>query len=436
MKKTLALLILSGSLFNGLQAQEEEITSSETSGKLNTWTLGIHAGHVYDLPTSILASSTYRTDMWGLNGGDSDFDLGYGLYVEKQFSPIIGLQVGFDMAKITGQNNADKREYYESDFWNLSVAGTINFSNFTLKRERNKWGFYGKLGAAINSFDAQRYLVERVADNDGIIRNINQIQHADKTRLNLMGGLGLRHHFSSNWRAELETVGNWVLSEDFDGDALAAKGGNGSGDAYLYTTIGVAYTFGNGRSMHEVSKNSKDYFWNSDLAQNNNKTDEDYIKGVVDESLAGSKAEIKANEAELARLKAELDAQKALLEQYKNSAKNDNDVKAIQAQAFQVYFATGSDYVNEEYQKVLTQLGAVLRDNPSLKAEVTGFTDSRGSEAVNSKLRDRRAKAVQKFLTKNVGIAKNRISTSSSTSNISGGNDIYHLNRKVEILLK
>ncbi|MGB0868042.1 MAG: OmpA family protein [Flavobacteriales bacterium] len=434
MKKTLALLILSGSLFNGLQAQEE-ITSSETSGKLNTWSLGIHAGHVYDLPTSIFASQSYASDVWGLRGGDTKFDVGYGIYVEKQFSPILGLQLGYDMADITSQNKVD---YVEGEFSNISLTGTINFSNFTLKRERSKWGFYGKLGASAISFKAQRYFVDRGTPEPitGEIINTNTLQKADKTRLKVHTGLGLRYHFSSNFRAELESVGNWVFSEDFDGDALAVKDGNGAGDMYLYTSIGIAYTFGSGRSMHEVSKNSKDYFWNSDLAQDNNKTDEDYIKGVVDESLAGSKAEIKANEAELARLKAELDAQKALLEQYKNSAKNENDVKAIQAQAFQVYFATGSDYVNEEYQKVLTQLGAVLKENPSLNAEVTGFTDSRGSESVNSKLRDRRAKAVQKFLTKNVGIAKNRISTSTSTSNISGGDDIYHLNRKVEILLK
>ena len=432
MKKTLALLILSGSLFNGFQAQAQDMGSA-TSGKLNTWSIGAHVGHVYDLPTGIFAAATNDADdMWGLNGDNTSFDIGYGLYIEKQISPIIGLQLGYDMAEITGQNSV---EYYEGEFSNISLVGTINFSNFTMKRERNKFGFYGKLGGGLNSFEAQRYFNRIEVDKDGKPINLNKEQKADKTRLNLLAGLGLRYHVSSNFRIELESTGNWVLSEDFDGDALAVRADDGSGDMYLYTTIGAAYTFGKGRSMHEVSKNSKDYFWDSELAQENNKVDSNYIKSIVDAEVADTKADVVATKEKLAQLEADLKKQRQMLEDYKKENMKKPVVSAIQSQAFQVYFATGSDYINEEYQKVLTQLGAILKDNKELSATVTGFTDKRGSEGVNSKLRERRAKAVKKFLTKNVGIDKSRISTSTSTQNIVGG-DVYHLNRKVEVILK
>lgn len=432
MKKTLALLILSGSLINGLQAQEPVMDDAATSGKLNTWSVGAHIGHVYDLPTAIFASSTYRSDMWGLNGGNTSFDIGYGLYVEKQISPIIGIQLGYDMAEITGQNSI---EHYEGEFSTISLAGTFNVTNFTMKRERSKFGLYGKLGAAINSFESQRYFNKTVIDNNQIERSINGVQHADKTRLNLLGGVGVRYHVSSNFRVELESVGNWVLSEDFDGDALAAAAGEGSGDAYLYTTIGAAYTFGRGRSMHEVSKNSKDYFWDSELAKENNTIDSNYIKSIVDAEVADTKADVVATKEKLAQLEADLKKQRQMLEDYKKESMKKPVVKAIQTQAFQVYFATGSDYINEEYQKVLTQLGAILKDNKELNATVTGFTDKRGAEKLNSKLRERRAKSVKKFLMKNVGIEKNRISTDTSTQNIIGG-EVFHLNRKVEVILK
>lgn len=431
MKKTLALLILSGSLVSGLQAQEPTM-SGATSGKLNTWSIGAHIGHVYDLPTSIFASSSYRGDMWGLNGDNTSFDIGYGLYVEKQISPIIGIQLGYDMAEITGQNPV---EYYEGEFSTISLSGTFNVTNFTTKRERSKFGLYGKLGAAINSFESQRYFNKVEIDNNQQAININRAQHADKTRLNLLGGVGLRYHVSSNFRVELESTGNWVLSEDFDGDAFASAANEGAGDMYLYTTIGAAYTFGSGRSMHEVSKNSKDYFWDSELAQKNNTIDSNYIKSVVDAEVADTKADVVATKEKLAQLEADLKKQRQMLEDYKKENMKKPAVTALQSQAFQVYFATGSDYINEEYQKVLTQLGAILKDNKDLKATVTGFTDKRGSEGLNSKLRERRAKAVKKFLTKNVGIDKDRISTSTSTQNIIGG-DVYHLNRKVEIILK
>jgi OOP family OmpA-OmpF porin len=403
-----------------------------TSGKLNTWSIGAHIGHVYDLPTSIFASSSFKSDLWGLNGGDTKFDIGYGLYVEKQISPIIGVQLGYDKAEITGQNS---KEYYEGDFSTISLAGTVNFSNFTVKRERNKFGFYGKFGAAVNSFESQRYFVKRVTDNTGAVININRLQDADKTRLNVLGGLGLRYHVSSNFRIELESVGNWVLSEDFDGDAFASTNGEGIGDTYLYTTIGAAYTFGRGRSMHEVSKNSKDYFWDSELAKDNNTIDSNYIKSIVDAEVADTKADVVATKEKLAQLEADLKKQRQMLEDYKKESMKKPVVKAIPTQAFQVYFATGSDYINEEYQKVLTQLGAILKDNKELKATVTGFTDKRGAEKLNSKLRERRAKSVKKFLIKNIGIEKDRISTDTSTQNIIGG-DVYHLNRKVEVILK
>lgn len=432
MKKTLALLILSGSLINGLQAQEEPVMGDATSGKLNTWSVGAHIGHVYDLPTSILASSSYRSDMWGLNGDNTKFDIGYGLYVEKQISPIVGLQLGYDMAEITGQNS---NEYYEGEFSNISLSGTFNFTNFTTKRERSKFGLYGKAGVGIISFESQRYFNNSIIDAEGNEIFINTRQNADKTRLNLSTGLGLRYHVSSNFRIELESIGNWVLSEDFDGDAIASANNKGSGDTYLYTTIGAAYTFGKGRSMHEVSKNSKDYFWDSELTKDNNTIDSNYIKSVVDAEVADTKADVVATKEKLAQLEADLKMQRQMLENYKMENMKKPEVSVIQSQAFQVYFATGSDYINEEYQKVLTQLGAILKDNKDLKATLTGFTDKRGSEGLNSKLRDRRAKSVKKFLIKNVGIEKNRISTSTSTQNIVGG-DVYHLNRKVEIILK
>ena len=432
MKKTLALLILTSSLFSGLQAQEP-VMGDATSGKLNTWSIGLRIGHVYDLPSSIFASSSYGSDMWGLNGDDTKFDIGYGGYVEKQISPIVGIQLGYDMAEITGQNN--EGEYYEGEFSNISLTGTINFSNFTMKRERSRFGFYGKAGGALNSFESQRYFTKRTLDKFGNEDNINGVQNADKTRLNLMGGLGLRYHVSSNFRVEMESIGNWILSEDFDGDALASAAGEGFGDMYLYTTIGAAYTFGKGRSMHEVSKNSKDYFWDSELSKENNTIDSNYIKSIVDAEVADTKADVVATKEKLAKLEADLKKQRQMLEDYKKENMKKPVVSAIQSQAFQVYFATGSDYINEEYQKVLTQLGAILKENKDLNATLTGFTDKRGAEKLNSKLRERRAKAVKKFLMKNVGIEKDRISTSTSTQNIVGG-DVYHLNRKVEVIIK
>ncbi|NOU62086.1 OmpA family protein [Marinifilum caeruleilacunae] len=56
----------------------------------------------------------------------------------------------------------------------------------------------------------------------------------------------------------------------------------------------------------------------------------------------------------------------------------------------------------------LNKLVVIMNDNPSLKIELSSHTDSRGSDAYNMALSDRRAKSAVKYIIEN-GIAKDRI---------------------------
>ncbi|MGB0884778.1 MAG: hypothetical protein ACPGTG_08680, partial [Flavobacteriales bacterium] len=184
------------------------------------------------------------------------------------------------------------------------------------------------------------------------------------------GGLGLRRHISSNFRVELESTYNTVFKYNFDAEEIEE---DYTRDAYLRTTLGIAYTFGKGNSMHEVSNHSKEYFWESELASENVPTEEN-VGALVDGKLAGTKAEMEAAKAKLAALEDDLKRQKALLDKYQmEKSKTPETVTAIQAQVFNVYFATGSSYITDEYKKILVQLGTVLKDNKDLNATAIGF---------------------------------------------------------------
>jgi OmpA-OmpF porin, OOP family len=65
-----------------------------------------------------------------------------------------------------------------------------------------------------------------------------------------------------------------------------------------------------------------------------------------------------------------------------------------------VYFETGRARLRAISYPLLDEVAQALRDNPTIKVEIQGHTDSQGADAFNLKLSDQRAKAVQVYLIK------------------------------------
>ncbi|HEY6573006.1 MAG TPA: OmpA family protein, partial [Candidatus Eisenbacteria bacterium] len=63
-----------------------------------------------------------------------------------------------------------------------------------------------------------------------------------------------------------------------------------------------------------------------------------------------------------------------------------------------VNFDTGKSTIKPESEKVLDEVGNILARWPELRIEIGGHTDSRGSDALNQRLSDSRAKAVLDYL--------------------------------------
>lgn len=74
-----------------------------------------------------------------------------------------------------------------------------------------------------------------------------------------------------------------------------------------------------------------------------------------------------------------------------------------------VYFDFDKSDVKTEFRGDLDKAAKYLKDNPRLKVTIVGHCDPRGTEEYNMALGERRAKAVQDYLT-NSGIAADRIS--------------------------
>ncbi len=75
-----------------------------------------------------------------------------------------------------------------------------------------------------------------------------------------------------------------------------------------------------------------------------------------------------------------------------------------------IYFASGSATLKPESYSILDSVAILLRNNPTSRIQISGHTDSDGSEASNQTLSERRAQSVYQYLL-STGIADNRLTT-------------------------
>ena len=80
------------------------------------------------------------------------------------------------------------------------------------------------------------------------------------------------------------------------------------------------------------------------------------------------------------------------------------EIKILQ----QVKFATASDYILPESDKILTEVAKILKDHPEIRIRVEGHTDNQGNATYNKDLSKKRAASVVKWLTTKGGLEAGR----------------------------
>lgn len=102
-----------------------------------------------------------------------------------------------------------------------------------------------------------------------------------------------------------------------------------------------------------------------------------------------------------------------------------------------VYFDFDSAVVREEFTRVLEAHANYLADHPGQKIALEGHCDERGTREYNLGLGERRAQAVQQFMTL-MGSKANQIRTISygeeRPASLGQGENAWNLNRRVEIV--
>jgi outer membrane protein OmpA-like peptidoglycan-associated protein len=74
-----------------------------------------------------------------------------------------------------------------------------------------------------------------------------------------------------------------------------------------------------------------------------------------------------------------------------------------------IYFDPAKTNINPAAAKALDRNGKILKDNPKLKVEIGGHTDTGGSEMANQAISEKRAQSAKKYLQDKFNISEDRL---------------------------
>ncbi len=260
--------------------------------------------------------------------------------------------------------------------WAISVMGTTN--KFQLPR-------LNEAGNAFVNKDYDFFAID--------ITNKFFVDHYlfDNESIDLYAGFGFGFHKVAEGKAGTVNVNlgfNYWLTDHF-GISAQAMGKKGFDDEVLY--VGNYYQYNLGLSYRIESKNKKENL----EKEKDPIIEEKSVKKALSEDNVDLKEPVvqdqAENEKEVAKEKSPLDI---LVEK----------LKVIGP----VYFDRNSSYYDKIGKAKLSDIYNLLKSTPSLKLRIDSYTDSKGTEAYNMFLSDRRLNRVRQYFI-GLGINPSRI---------------------------
>ncbi|MEO7315993.1 MAG: OmpA family protein [Ginsengibacter sp.] len=85
-------------------------------------------------------------------------------------------------------------------------------------------------------------------------------------------------------------------------------------------------------------------------------------------------------------------------------------IEKVNKAAQNIFFATGSSKLLSKSYKSLQEVASIMKENPSFKVSVEGYTDNTGGDELNQKLSESRAASVKEYLLQQ-GVDESKISS-------------------------
>ncbi len=74
-----------------------------------------------------------------------------------------------------------------------------------------------------------------------------------------------------------------------------------------------------------------------------------------------------------------------------------------------IYFDFNKATIKSESHAALQDAARIMQDNPTIRVEIQGHTDSKGSDEYNQNLSERRAQSVVTYIVQNFAISASRL---------------------------
>lgn len=349
--------------------------AQSNESQLKSYSVGIRGAHLYDL-ASARYDSELNKDLKGLSSANTSFDLGFDVYLEKQFTPLWGIQLGFRNGGLTGSNGV---EYYDNSFAEGYADALFNLSNLDKKRREARLNYYAKAGAGYGAFSADRFLEADNSPNGTITDNFWEV------RL----GAGLQYELNSYLRLELDLAYNVAYNDGFDGYDYST-----GSDAYISTGLGLAYTFGQkeDKPVYAVNFFGEEYFGETMVTQNEESNSDSVLSFELAQAqnrMATMEEVIGEQQAAIARLEAEkVEKQNEVTPKYEV-----------------VYFDFDSSSLTADAKREL--MSKFRGDEKGIT--LTGYVDNSGTPSYNEKLKADRVVSVKQFLVDVMGFEESII---------------------------
>lgn len=172
-------------------------------------------------------------------GGRTEWRMGAGLMLSRQFTSFFGLRGQALYGQISGISSSINR-YFQGDYLDFNLNGTFNLNTLISgNNPERKLNVYLIAGIGFTNYNSSLYnlstssLLARRGYGNGHGVNGRTLQSI------VTGGAGLSYEINSKWSINFESVTRAMNVDNMD---LLIQ--NGKYDMYNYTSLGISWKFG------------------------------------------------------------------------------------------------------------------------------------------------------------------------------------------------
>ncbi|MBI9037220.1 MAG: hypothetical protein JEY97_03735 [Bacteroidales bacterium] len=232
-------------LFPKLTISQTTNNAEENNLFKRYWSIDLNAG------ANLFWGDLRQNSFVPITKNENEWQLGYGLIVNRQISPVFGLRVQLLNGKLSGTKRKINR-YFTADIFEYNLNTTVNFSNlfFHYKPER-LLKVYGTIGVGFTNWRTKVMVLgtNKVISEDGFGNGSGLWGRTLEGVIPI--GLGIDFHLNDNWAMNLEGTLHGVNSDELDMTVSGSKF-----DMYSYTSLGVTYKFNKRRKRYVYKKES------------------------------------------------------------------------------------------------------------------------------------------------------------------------------------